>query len=289
MARKSQREMIQLAHDDVGGGPAIVLLHGYPFNRSMWREQIEFLSAQGYRAIAPDLRGLGESVVKTSLCEPNGGDPGLKLVPPASMTDMARDVAALMNELKIGSAIICGLSMGCYVAFEITHLFPTRCRALILCGPKAPGPDETERINREAQALRVLAEGMEFAVESISTMLLAKRTVREKSDVVRRVSEMVLSTDPRGAAAAQRGMVTRRDYSDDLAKIDVPTLIVAGREDGVRTPEDAEFIDERVPNSQLIVIDDAGHLMNMEQPEIFNRALLGFLTENFNLGTSNIN
>ena len=249
-------------YEEAGSGQPIILLHGFPFNRSMWREQIDYLSARNYRVVAPDLRGLGENKSDTDI---------------STMEDMARDVARLMDELKIENAIICGLSMGCYVAFEFIHLFPKRVRALILCGPRAQVPDETEKINREAQALRVLAEGMEFAVESISTKLLARRTVDEKSDVVRRVGEMVLSTDPRGAAAAQRGMAARRDYSDDLAKIDVPTLIVAGREDGVRTPEDAEFIDERIPNSQLIVIDDAGHLMNMEQPEIFNRALVTFL------------
>ncbi len=259
---------MHLTYTDVGSGRPVVLLHGFPFNRSMWREQIDFLSARGYRCVAPDLGGLGE----------NKSDADI-----STMEDMARDVAALMDELKIDHAIICGLSMGCYVAFEFIHLFPKRVRALILCGPRAQGPDETEKINREAQALRVLAEGMEFAVESISTKLLARRTVDEKSDVVRRVGEMVLSTGPRGAAAAQRGMAARRDYSDDLAKIDVPTLIVAGREDGVRTPEDAEFIDERIPNSQLIVIDDAGHLMNMEQPEIFNQAVMRFVN---GLGTS---
>ena len=248
--------------DDLGAGRAVIFLHGFPFNRSMWREQIEFLSAHDYRAVAPDLRGLGE----------NKSDADI-----STMEDMAREVAALMDELIIDDAVICGLSMGCYVAFEFIHLFPKRVRALVLCGPRAQGPDETEKINREAQALRALAEGIEFAGESISTKLLARRTVDEESDVVRRVGEMVLSTDPRGAAAAQRGMAARRDYSDDLAKIDVPTLIVAGREDGVRTPEDAEFIGERIPDSQLIVIDDAGHLMNMEQPEIFNRALLSFL------------
>ncbi|HYT50267.1 MAG TPA: alpha/beta hydrolase, partial [Pyrinomonadaceae bacterium] len=268
-------------YDRAGSGQPIILLHGFPFNRSMWREQIDFLSARGYRCVAPDLRGLGDMSDKLQfVADSEGGETerqaeACRTI--STMEDMARDVAALMDELKIDNAIICGLSMGCYVAFEFIHLFPKRVRAVILCGPRAQGPDETEKINREAQALRVLAEGMEFAVASISTKLLARRTVDEKSDVVRRVGEMVLSTDPLGAAAAQRGMAARRDYSDDLAKIDVPTLIVAGREDGVRTPEDAEFIDERIPNSQLIVIDDAGHLMNMEQPQRFNRAMLKFL------------
>jgi pimeloyl-ACP methyl ester carboxylesterase len=136
-------------HDDFGAGPAIVLLHGFPFNRSMWREQNDFLSGHGCRVIAPDLRGLGENVAQTSVCEPPGSvDHRLKSVPLATMEVMARDVAALMDESKIDSAVICGLSMGCYVAFELIHNFPSRVKALVLCGPRAQGPDEAEKASR---------------------------------------------------------------------------------------------------------------------------------------------
>jgi pimeloyl-ACP methyl ester carboxylesterase len=193
------------------------------------------------------------------------------------MEAMARDVAALMDELRIDSAVICGLSMGCYVAFELIHIFPARVQALVLCGPRAQGPDEAEKASREAQAQRVLHEGIGFAVESISKNLLATATVRDKPNVVARVTEMVLQTDPGGAAAAQRGMAARRDYSNDLPNIAVPSLIIAGREDGVRTPADAEFIERSIKGSQLVVIDDAGHLMNLEQPEVFNETMLDFL------------
>ncbi|HWP53630.1 MAG TPA: alpha/beta hydrolase [Pyrinomonadaceae bacterium] len=267
-----------MPHDHCGAGPAIVFLHGFPFSRLMWREQIEFLNGHGYRVIAPDLRGLGENVAQTSVCDSSSSsDHRLESVPLATMETMARDVAALMDELKIDSAVICGLSMGCYVAFELIHNFPSRVNALILCGPRAQGSDEAEKASREAQAQRVLHEGMGFAVESISKNLLAAATVRDKPDVGARVTEMVLQTDPVGAAAAQRGMAARRDYSNDLPNIKVPTLIVAGGEDGVRTPADAEFIERRIKGSQLLVIDDAGHLMNMEQVEVFNETLLTFL------------
>jgi 3-oxoadipate enol-lactonase len=265
------------AHDDNGQGRAIVLLHGFPFNRSMWRAQIDFFGARGYRVVAPDLGGLGENVAQTSVSDSASEDHRLKSVPLTTMEDMARDVGGLMDELKIDSAVICGLSMGCYVAFEFIHLFPSRVDALVLCGPRAQGPDEAEKISREEQAQRVLIEGIGFAVESISKSLVADATVKEKPDVVAQVTEMVLHTDPGGAAAAQRGMAARRDYSDDLPNIKVPTLIIAGREDGVRTPEDAELIHRGIKGSKLAVIGDAGHLMNMEQPEIFNDRLLAFL------------
>jgi len=239
----------------------LVLLHGFPFDRSMWRPQIDAFRKQGYRVIAPNLISANENGFGESL----------------TMTDLAKQTAAFIEEERVESAVVCSLSMGCYVAFELYRLFPSRVQALVLCGPRAQGPDEAEKKSREAQAVRVLMEGMGFAVESISKNLLAKATVNNKPDVVARVTEMVLHTDPHGAAAAERGMAARRDYSRDLPNIKVPTLIIAGREDGVRTPADAEFIHRGIEGSKLAVIENAGHLMNMEQPEAFNQALLGFL------------
>ena len=193
------------------------------------------------------------------------------------MEDMARDVAALMDELEIDRATVCGLSMGSYVAFEFVRLFPARVRALVLTGARAQGADEAERKSREDKARDVLNEGFGPVVEAMLPDLLAPRTLAENPAVVTRVRKMILRTNLPGAAAAQRGMAARRDYSAALSDVNVPTLIIAGREDVVRKPQDAEFIHRGISKSVLEVIDDAGHLMNMEQPEIFNRVLMKFL------------
>src|SRR3981081_3902127 len=104
---------VQLAYREAGRGAAVVLLHGYPFDHSMWSEQIDFLSAHGYRVIAPDLPGFGGSLKEADRTI-------------TTMPDMAQDVAALMDQLGVVDASICGLSMGGYVAFEFAHLFPAR-------------------------------------------------------------------------------------------------------------------------------------------------------------------
>lgn len=255
-----------MSFDDIGKGDAIVFLHGFPFNRSMWREQIEFFSARGYRCIAPDLRGLGENRSANEI---------------STMEYMARDVAALMDDLKIESAVMCGLSMGCYVAFEFAHLFPTRVSALVFAGGRCEGPDKPEKQSREQQAKRVLEQGFTPSVDNILQSLLAPPTFNDKPELVARVRQMVKRTDPLGAAAAQRGMAARRDYCADLAQISVPTLIIAGRDDGVRKPIDAEMIHRGIKGSHLQIIANAGHLMNTEQPEKFNEAMLEFLTNHF--------
>jgi len=266
------------SYDDEGDGPAVILLHGYPFNRSMWREQTDFLGAHGFRAIAPDLLEMSDKFqLVADTHEPEWQRQAEAYRTIRTMESMARYVSALMDELKIDQAVICGLSMGAYVAFEFVHLFPKRVRALVLAGARAQDPDEDEKQSREQQARRILTEGMAFVVDAMLPKLLAPRTLAEKPAVVSLVHEMILRTDPRGAAAAQRGMAVHRDYSNDLSDIEAPTLIIAGREDAIRKLEDAEFIRRGITNSHLEIIDDAGHLMNMEHAHIFNNTFIDFL------------
>jgi len=259
-----ETEPIELPYTDAGNGPAVVLLHGYPFDRSMWPEQIDFLTAHGFRVVAPDLRGFGvmSDKLRRSI---------------STMSDMAQDVARLMDELKIDQASICGLSMGGYVAFEFAHLFPSRVRALILAGTRAPADNEQEKQARAQQVEQMLANDMNEIGEATLPKLLAPRTLAEKREVVARVREMILRADPEGAAAAQRGMAARRDYSDDLPNINVPSLIIVGRHDPIRPVADAEFMHRGLKESRLEIIEDAAHMTNLEQPEIFNRALKRFL------------
>lgn len=266
-----------LNFDDVGSGPEIVLLHGYPFDRSMWREQIDFLTSHGYRVIAPDLRGFGETAAQTSTGDSAGPDHRLKSGPITSMPDMARDAGGLMDHLKIDRAVICGLSMGGYVAFEFAHLFPERVRALVLAGTRAPADNEQEKQARAQQVEQMLAKGMNDIAAASLPKLLARRTLAEKPEVVVRLREMILRADPQGAAAAQRGMAARRDYSNDLPGINAPALVIVGRQDQIRPVADAEFMKRGLGTSYLMIIEDAAHMTNMEQPEQFNHALIEFL------------
>ena len=275
-----ETDMVKSTYTDSGSGPAVVLLHGYPFDRSMWREQIDFLSTHGFRVVAPDLRGFGAMSDKLQFVADVDSHTQRQAEARRTITtmiDMARDVARLMDELKIDQASICGLSMGGYVAFEFAHLFPSRVRALVLAGTRAPADNEPEKQARAQQVEHMLAKGMNDIAEATLPKLLAPRTLAEKPEVVARMREMILRADPEGAAAAQRGMAARRDYSDDLPNINVPALVIVGRQDPIRPVADAEFMHRGLSNSRLEIIEDAAHMTNMEQPEIFNRALETFL------------
>ena len=258
---KARVRGVDIAYDDRGSGPSVVLLHGYPFSRSMWREQVEELK-QTHRVVIPDLRGHGESAVTPA---------------PATMQDMALDVAAILEKLNISRATVAGFSMGGYVALAFYRLFPLRVRSLVLADTRAQADTEEGKQNRAVQAEKALKEGMEGIADALLPKLLAPETVAKRPDIVKRVREMMVKTEPEGAAAALQGMAQRQDQTAFLSRIISPTLIIVGREDSLAPLADAEIMHREIGGSRLVIIEGAGHVSNIERPEEFNRAFVKFL------------
>jgi pimeloyl-ACP methyl ester carboxylesterase len=252
---------IQLAYTDAGLGLPVVLLHGYPFNRSLWTEQVSALS-NSYRVITPDLRGLGESDSR----------PGA-----ATMNRMAQDVVELLDQLEISRAVIGGLSMGGYVALAFYKQFPSRVRALVLADTRPQADTEEGKQTRVQQAEKALAEGMAGIADSMLPKLLTPETVSKRPEVVKRVRDMMLKTKPEGAAGALLGMAERDDQTPLLAQIACPALILVGREDPITPVPDSEKMNREIAGSRLVVIDNAAHVSNLERTEQFNNELVQFL------------
>lgn len=252
---------LQLAYTDAGSGAPVVLIHGYPFNRSLWNEQVEALSGK-YRVVAPDLRGFGES-------DSSSG--------PVTMNRMAQDVAQLMDQLDIPQAVIGGLSMGGYVALAFCKQFPERVRAVVLADTRAQADTEEAKKTRAEQAEKALSEGMAGIADAMLPKLLTPDTVSKRPEVVKRIRDMMLKTKPEGAAGALLGMAQRDDQTEFISSIKVPALIIAGREDAITPPADSEAMHAKIAGSRLIVIENAGHVSNLEQTQQFNDALLAFL------------
>ena len=252
---------IQLAYTDTGLGLPVVLLHGYPFNRSLWSEQVSALS-NSCRVITPDLRGLGESDSR----------PGA-----ATMNRMAEDVAELLDQLEISRAVVGGLSMGGYVALAFYKQFPSRVRALVLADTRAQADTEEGKQTRFQQAEKALAEGMAGIADSMLQKLLTPETVSKRPEVVKRVRDMMLKTKPEGAAGALLGMAERDDQTPLLSQITCPALILVGREDPITPVQDSEKMNREIGGSRLVVIDNAAHVSNLERTEQFNDELVQFL------------
>src|ERR1041385_5445952 len=252
-----------LVYTDSGLGRPVVLIHGYPFNRSLWAEQ-EIVLSTSYRVIAPDLRGFGDS----------DAVPGT-----ATMNAMAQDVALLLNHLGIARATICGLSMGGYVALAFYKQLPSRVRALVLADTRASSDTDDAKQTRFQQAEKALSEGMAGIADAMLPKLLTPETVSKRPEIVKRVRDMMLKTKPEGAAAALRGMAERDDQTSLLSKITVPTLILVGAEDAITPVADSEKMNQLIAGSRLVVLENAGHVSNLERTDEFNQALLEFLQE----------
>ncbi|MDT0611212.1 alpha/beta fold hydrolase [Streptomyces lancefieldiae] len=253
-----------IEYDDFGPstGVPILLVHGHPFDRTLWAPQVTALTAAGYRVVAPDLRGYGRSSVT----------PGKVL-----LADFADDLAALLDHLGVERAVVGGVSMGGQITMEFQLRHPERVRALVLSDTSAPAETAEGKEFRNQLADRLLAEGMDGYAHEVIDKMLAAYNVTALPDVATRVLEMMCATDPRGAAAALRGRAERPDYRDVLAAVRAPVLVVVGADDVYTPVAQAESIRRLVPDSTLAVIEKAGHLPGVEQPERFNAALLEFL------------
>lgn len=254
---------IHVAYTDAGMGRAVVLIHGYPFNRSLWNEQVAALSSS-YRVIVPDLRGFGET-------DPSPG--------PATMNRMAQDVAALLDHLEISRAVIGGLSMGGYVALAFYKQFPSRVRALVLADTRAQADTEEAKQTRAQQAEKALSEGMAGIADAMLPKLLTPETVSKRPEVVKRVRDMMLKTKPEGAASALQGMAERDDQTPLLSRIVSPALIIVGAEDAITPAADSEKMHAAIAGSRLVVLENAGHVSNLERTEEFNKNLIDFLRD----------
>ncbi|MGW1814010.1 alpha/beta fold hydrolase [Streptomyces sp. NPDC002125] len=253
-----------IGYDDLGpsAGLPVLLIHGHPFDRTLWAPQAEALTGAGHRVVTPDLRGYGRS----------GVTPGKVF-----LSDFADDLAALLDHLGIEKAVVGGVSMGGQIAMEFQRLYPGRVRALVLSDTSAPAETDEGKEFRNRLADRLLDEGMGGYADEVIGRMLAAYNVDAMPDVAARVLGMMRATDPRGAAAALRGRAERPDYRDTLAGVQVPVWVVVGADDAYTPVADAETIRGLVPGAVLTVIEGAGHLPGAEQPQRFNAALLDFL------------
>jgi pimeloyl-ACP methyl ester carboxylesterase len=251
---------VALAYDDAGSGPCVVLIHGHPFNRTLWDPQRDAL-ADRYRVVTPDLRGFGESPVHAGT---------------VTMRELASDVEALLDALNVAAAAVVGLSMGGLVAMELAIPAPERWWALGLVATTAEPITEDERRDRLAMAETTEREGMQPLARRMDAGLFGPD--RDEAAAAR-VMEMMLATDPRGAAAALRGRAQRPDYRPDLAALDVPSFVCVGDRDPWSTGEVTDALVGLLRRPRTLVLPGVGHLPNLEATARFNEELLAFLEE----------
>ena len=249
---------MRLAHDDAGSGDCAVLIHGHPFDRTLREPQLAALR-DGFRVLAPDLRGFGESPVTAGS---------------VTMRQYAADVEGLLDDLGIGRAAIIGLSMGGLVTMELAAARPERYWAIGLVATTAEPVTPHERVTRRQRADAVERDGMGVLVDYMHTGLYGPACPPAIRD---RVDAMMAAASPAGAAAALRGRADRPDYRPVLARLDIPALVCAGSADPWSNREVTAEMIACLKRPEVLMIDGAGHLPNLEAEREFNDALRAFL------------
>lgn len=251
-----------LSYDDVGEGRIpIVFLHGFPFDKTMWEKQIEFLKTS-YRLIACDIRGFGKSKDEQSLL---------------SMDLFADDLIEFMDKLDIDKAVICGLSMGGFITLNAAKRFPDRFEALILCDTQCIADTEEIKEKRLNTIAKIEEEGVaDFNKEFIKSVF-HKDSLTDRKELVQELASVVFANSQHGIIQGLSALAIREDTCATLEKIRIPTLIICGREDAVTPLGESLYLKEHVLGAVIKVIDDAGHVSNLEHPNEFNEYLGDFL------------
>ncbi|HEY2066535.1 MAG TPA: alpha/beta fold hydrolase [Gemmatimonadaceae bacterium] len=251
--RVSLARGLELAYEESGSGTPVLFIHGWPHNRTLWSGQLSGLATNA-RCIAPDLRGFGGSEVRG----------------PYTIGQYADDMVGLLDALHLQRVVVVGLSMGGYVAFDLLRRHRARVRALVLVSTRAGADGDEARARRRRLIEFIERQGVEaLAEQQLSTQTAAptRATRPEAAEALRR---MMASASPEGAIGAQRAMIERRDSTDLLRTIDVPTLVVGGAEDAITPPGELSAMAGAIPAARLELIAAAGHVCAFEKPAAFD-------------------
>lgn len=242
---------------------AIVLIHGFPFSSTMWDSQVNTLSEMKNLSIVTyDIRGHGNSEV-------GDGQYNIEL--------FVDDLIALLDHLKINKTILCGFSMGGYIALRAIERISDRFSALILCDTQSVADSNEVKIKRANSIKLVKTDGVAKFAEGFLKVVFAPKTFSERPEIVEETRKTILSNSPLGISGALLAMAARTETTEGLSKINVPTLIMVGENDEVTPPSAAKVMQNKIQNSKLCIIDKAAHMSNLENPQVFNEQLANFV------------
>ena len=240
-------------------GPVVLLVHGFPFDRQMWRFQVGPLTAAGYRVVVPDLAGFGQT------------EGSFKTVEEAAL-----DLLQLLQRLRIAKAVVVGFSMGGYVALALAALSPKTLAGLVLVDTRAEADSKEGKEKREATIASVRDKGTRALAMAMIAHQLTEATRTGERLLAEEVRAMMLKQSKAGVLGALAAMRDRPDRRDLLKELKAPALAIVGEKDAVTPPAAAQVIAD-LARCEAKVIPGAAHLSPMERPEDVNEALLGWL------------
>lgn len=248
-----------ISYMDQGVGHCVVLIHGFCGNHNYWKYIVPHLVKKN-RVLTIDLRGHGDSSTPKNDYE---------------ITDMAEDIVMLLNSLQIERATLIGHSLGGYVSLAFAENYPEKLSGLSLVHSTAYPDSEEGKVGRDKGIKRINEEGIFPFVNELIPKLFSEKNAKELTNQVDFVKGIGYKTSDFGAIGALEAMKNRPDRNDVLKNLNIPVLLVAGREDQL-IPLDRAFSVEK-SNIYKSVIEDCGHMSMLEQPDKLTEVLIAFL------------
>jgi len=245
---------------DTGSGPAVLFLHAFPLDSSMWDHQVAAVSGS-FRCLRVDMWGCGASPQPVD-------EPGFAAYVQA--------VVAAMDERGVGSFSLVACSMGAYVAWELLRTAPERVSSLLLVGSRSTADTDEGRTVRAEMVQRVEQDGVDAILEEYASRLVAAKSY-EEAHVTDPIRARIRGWTSAGLIWALRAISARPDSTGLLGDIRVPTLVVAGAEDAFMPADDQQAMAAAIPGATFVKFDGCGHLPNLESPAAFNEVLYRFL------------
>jgi len=239
----------------------IILIHGFPYDHTMWKNQIQSLQAD-YHIVTFDIRGLGESLTS---------DYHL------TMEDLVDDLFTIIKKNKLEKPILCGLSMGGYIAFRAVERDEDKFKALIILDSKTEADNNVARLKRANGINKIKREGLDKYLKETMPLTYAKSTLENSPKLFNKFLDKAKTFDAKGVTAALFAMLSRTNTTRNLAKIKIPALFLVGESDNLTTPESVKKISDKVENSTFEIVPDAGHMSPLENPDFVNKQIGKFL------------
>jgi len=243
----------------------VVFIHGFPFDKTIWTKQLEGLP-DGVKGIAYDIRGFSESSTGHHFF---------------SVDLFARDLISFIDNLGIETCVLCGISMGGYIALRAMEIASFRIKGLILCDTNSVADSNEGKIKRFKSIEQILNGEKEDFTESFIQNVFHSDTVNEKKEVVQFLREIIMRVSNNTICAAQLALASRTDTSKSLENIDIPVLILRGEDDKIISAEQTTQLASGISNSSIVTISKSGHLPNLENVTDFNSSINSFLSKHF--------
>jgi pimeloyl-ACP methyl ester carboxylesterase len=253
----------KISYHDSGSGTPILFLHSFGHNKNLWYPQLTHCLELGYRVIAPDMPGHGDSSF-----DPNNHTVDL----------IGQAYGEFLDILGVDKAIVAGISIGGYIALRMCARRPEQIAGLVMICSKAEADSEEIKERRRSQIENIHKNGLANFVETGAPKRVAPKTAEERPWVVDWIKMMNYTVSAEANAATLEAMAVKEDATPTLATIEVPALILSGSHDIFIPKESPHNLEKGIRNSVHHVIEDAGHVASLENPNAVNKYLEDYLT-----------